>query len=545
MKKNLGQGIIDEDRRRFLEFLGVSISGSLLLASGKVPSLGTAKKSAVSPKSGWLSASSVDDLILAPGYQYRPVVSWEDKISRKGAKFGANNDFIAFFPMRDDGGPAARLFVNHEAFHPLFISGYKPGDLKTTIQVAEEQKCVGASGITIREDKEGFWQVDPDADINFRLDATTKIPFSNATTIEGSPFAIGTLGNCAGGITPWGTALTCEENYQGFYGEMQNSGTPQRSRSEEGSLGWERYFPYPPEHYGWVVEVNPFNGDAKKLVNLGRFSHEGATCTTAKDGRAVAYMGDDGNGRCFYKFVSTTKDSFNAGTLYVADTKNGQWLPIDIAQQPKLKEKFKTQLDVLIDTRLAAIIVGGTPLDRPEGTAIQPKTGHVFLSVTNNTVKNNYFGHILKFAEKGDDPGATSFTYSTFATGGEKSKFACPDNIRFDKVGNLWICCDISGTAMHNPPYQSFGNNGVFCIPISGPDAGTPRQVASAPTDAEITGPEFSEDGKTLFLSVQHPGELTTDLAKPTSQWRKNAKGIPRSTVIAVRGGLIGAAPLT
>jgi secreted PhoX family phosphatase len=539
MNSNLTKRVIDEDRRRFLEFLGVSISGTLLLASGKVPGLGSKKKIPVPNTVHWLKPSSVDDLLLAEGYTYRSVVSWGDKISRKGATFGTNNDFLAFFTIRDDAGPAARLFVNHEALYPLFVSGYKAGDPRTVEQVKEEQKSVGVSAVTIRETKDGSWQLDADADINFRIDATTPIRFSSDASIEGSTTAIGTLGNCAGGITPWGTALTCEENYQDFYGEMQNSGTARRARSADSQLGWEKFFSYPPEHYGWVVEIHPISGEAKKLVSLGRFSHEGAACTVAKDGRVVVYMGDDKADECFYKFVSNAKDSLDAGTLYVADTKKGQWLPLDINQQPKLKERFKTQQDVLINARLAASIVGGTPLDRPEAAAIHPKTGHIYLTLTNNTAKGNFFGQIAKFVEKGDDAAATSFVFSTYIAGGEKSAFACPDNIKFDKAGNLWMTSDISGSSMHKEPYTAFANNGLFYIPFSGPDAGIAHQVASAPTDAEFTGPAFSDDGKTLFLSVQHPGENTTDLSKPTSHWMKNDKGIPRSTVVAIQGGVI------
>lgn len=535
---------IDEERRRFLEFIGVGLSGALLLASGKMPAGKKKQELGAGKVPVWLRPTSKDDFIVADGFSFRTLVSWGDKISRKGAKFGTNNDFLAFFSMRDDHGPAARLFVNHEAFDPLFVSGIKPGEAKNIGQVIEEQKCVGVSGITIREGQDGFWQLDVDADINYRIDATTPIPFSGQVEIEGKTQAIGTLGNCSGGVTPWGTALTGEENYHDFYGEMQGSGTPQRQRKLASAYGWEKFFPYPPEHYGWVVEIHPITGEAKKLVALGRFAHEGATCALAKDGRPVVYMGDDKAGECFYKFIGSKAGSLDAGVLYVADVNAGRWLPLDIEQQPRLKEHFKTQLNVQINARSAAKMVGGSALDRPEAAAIHPKTGHVYLTLTNNSATANHFGSIVKFEEHGGDHGAMGFRYSVFKAGGIESAFACPDNIQFDRMGNLWMTSDMPIYGDSGKIYAPFGNNGLFYIPFSGADAGRAHQVASAPFGAELTGPAFSEDGKTLFLSVQHPGEGTQDLRKPLSSWMKNDRGIPRSTVVAIRGGVLADMPI-
>jgi len=106
----------------------------------------------------------------------------------------------------------------------------------------------------------------------------------------------------------------------------------------------------------------------------------------------------------------------------------------------------------------------------------------------------------------------------------------------FDKAGNLWFTSDMSGSLMHQEPYTDFKNNGLFLVPRSGPKAGQVLQVASAPRDAEITGPTFTPDGKTLFLSVQHPGEYSSNLEDLTSHWPDGGTAIPRSAVVAVSG---------
>jgi secreted PhoX family phosphatase len=137
--------------------------------------------------------------------------------------------------------------------------------------------------------------------------------------------------------------------------------------------------------------------------------------------------------------------------------------------------------------------------------------------------------------EAGNDPRALTFKTETFLTGGEAGGFACPDNMAFDPAGNLWFTTDMSASDMHKGAIQNFGNNGLFVVMRTGPLAGQPVQMASAPIDAEFTGPLFSPDGKTLFLSVQHPGEQSRDRANPTSRW-PDGKGEPRACVVTIQG---------
>ena len=224
--------------------------------------------------------------------------------------------------------------------------------------------------------------------------------------------------------------------------------------------------------------------------------------------------------------------------LYVAHLESGRWLALDI-NNPQLKSVFKDQLDILIHAREAAKILGATPLDRPEDIEIDPLTGDILIALTNNKTAGRPFGKILKIREMNNDPSSLQFDHEVYLSGGTDSKFACPDNMAFDKVGNLWITTDISGWSMNKAEYKEFKNNGLFVVLRNGPQAGIPIQVASAPRDAEFTGPVFSPDHKTLFLSVQHPGELTQNLSNPTSHWPHGGKSLPLSSVITLSGELL------
>jgi secreted PhoX family phosphatase len=130
-----------------------------------------------------------------------------------------------------------------------------------------------------------------------------------------------------------------------------------------------------------------------------------------------------------------------------------------------------------------------------------------------------------------------TFKAADFLVGGDD--FSCPDNLAFDSKGNLWIATDMSGGAMNKPPYTKFKNNGLFYVAMSGPEAGIVKQIASAPKDAELTGLSFSPDGKTLFMSVQHPGEKSGSLRTLTSHWPKGGDSEPLSSVVQIRGKLL------
>ncbi|MCB0794497.1 MAG: DUF839 domain-containing protein, partial [Flavobacteriales bacterium] len=305
--------------------------------------------------------------------------------------------------------------------------------------------------------------------------------------------------------------------------------------------GWEQFYDHPPEHYGWVVEIDPKTGDAQKHVALGRFAHECCTLFQLADKRIVAYSGDDKRDEHLYKFISSVPGSLKEGILYVADTISGKWLSLDRDTQPVLKAHFKDQTEVLVRVREAAKLLGATPLNRPEDIEIDPFTGNVLVALTNNYGKEDYHGSIMKIEEANGDHAALDFKASVFMAGGEESGFSCPDNLAFDRSGNLWMTTDVSGSIMNKAegPYMPFKNNSLFVIPRHGKDAGKVFRVASAPRDAELTGPWFAPDGKTLFLSVQHPGDQTTDLDQPTSLWPFDGDNLPKPAVVAITGDLI------
>ncbi|WP_075342144.1 PhoX family protein [Tenacibaculum agarivorans] len=544
------------DRRKFISFLGkagigVVVAPPLLSSCGNTttPSKPEAlaevyltKLKEVVLKN--LAPSDKDDLLLTEGLEYHTIIKWGDPISNSDT-FGFNNDFTCFIPLDKNNPKDGLLWVNHEYINPLFVSDFdyrayeNPSKHRTVEQVDKEMYAVGGTIVRIKETN-GKWEIVKNDPLNRRITAQTPIQLNWDSPIKGATTVKGTLANCSGGITPWNTFITCEENYDGFFGEIEYEEN-NKEKHRTGWYGWEQFYNYPPEHYGWVVEIDPKTGAAQKHIALGRFAHECCTLFELKDKRVVAYTGDDKNNEHLYKFISSKPGSLKEGTLYVADTINGKWLPLDWENQPILKEKFKDQTEVLIRAREVSKLLGATELNRPEDIEIDPVTGNILVTLTNNKEKNDFHGSIMKIEESNGAFDALTFKASTYIAGGEENGFSCPDNLAFDLSGNLWMTTDMSGSSMNkeDKPYMPFKNNGLFLIPRYGKDAGKVIRVASAPRDAELTGPWFSPDGKTLFLSVQHPGEQTKDIKNPTSTWPFDEDNIPKSAVVAIQGDLI------
>ncbi len=523
------------DRRDFIRFMGRGTAAGIAIQF--LPAWADRARGGAGRSFRAISPSSDDALVLAEGLKADVLLRWGDALDHQGdLYFGYNCDYTAYFPLPSIN--EGLLWVNHEYTHPLFFSTSTVGG-KSREQTELEMRNVGGSVVHIRRDH-GLWQPVLGSPYNRRFDALTHIPFAWPEPIDGMASAVGTVQNCAGGVTPWNTVLSCEENYQSAFGDYAyDHGGGKRLVTDKAVDEWYLYFNHSPEHYGWVVEINPFTGTAKKLISLGRFCHEGATTVEAADGRCVVYMGDDAAGECIYKFISDRPGSLDSGELYVADTFNGRWLSLSFERNAKLQAHFKSQTDVLLRTREAARIAGGTPQDRPEDIKIDPLTGAVIVALTNNKANKNLFGSLLKIEEAGGDPLAMDFSSSVFLMGGEASGFACPDNLAFDRHGHLWMTSDISSSAVGKKEYAPFKNNGLFVIPMRGANAGRVLQVASAPVDAELTGPFFSPDGNTLFLSIQHPGEESTDLNRLTSHWPDGGTSIPKPSVVAISGPLL------
>ncbi|MFC5468112.1 PhoX family protein [Cohnella suwonensis] len=552
------------DRRTFLSYLGTgaaalaTASAGLGLLEGKASAASKTadhlfgfKTNRVSGYFEPIEPSNEDQLLLPKGYKYDVIANFDDVINTAGDKFGTGSDYNAFFPI-DGSNSRGLLATNHEYTHQFLHGEIKDGKMSAQ-QLKNELYYQGMSVTEVFQDKDGVWKLDKTSKYARRINGFTTFeltgPAKGSSAVGGVSSVQGTFANCSGGVTLWNTVLSCEENFT--------------ETATAANL--------PLTHYGWVIEIDPFDGSfLRKHTALGRFSHENTAMGLAKDGRIVVYMGDDKKDACVYKFVSNGK--FDAakgransslladGTLYVANLKKGEWVAITIDAVTKaigkegfktptglkgtveeLKARFKSQGDVVTNCHEAALILGGTPTDRPEDIEVSPFDNTVFICHTNNDLHGNIHGHITRIFEKDNDLGSKAFDFEIFAAGGRQSGFSSPDNLAFDSNGSLWVVTDISSSSLNQGIYTTFKNNGLFVIPTSGPNKGTAMQFASGPRECEMTGPFFAPDERTLFLSIQHPGENTTDLNNPTSLWphRKGDK-IPRCGVVAITGFKLG-----
>lgn len=579
-------------RRRFLTFLGTcsaalaaGSAGALSGAPAGTPnSAGGGAALAATKKNGApsffeaIEPTDKDDIVLPKGFEYKVIRSSGDSLG--GDKvYGDHNDYIAYFPADAlDGGDDSTdglLWVNHEYIFPLFWSGYDDPDAekkKTKKQIEREKAGVGGSVVRVKKDGD-TWKFVEDDDLNRRIDATTPMGVtgpaagSKEMRMKGEKEVRGTLANCGGGKTPWNTVLTCEENFQDYYGgRTDEDGKPGGGTKDEpeaieltDTYRWldDEDGTQPPEHYGWIVEIDPFDPESKprKHTWLGRMAHENAAIAISGDDKVVVYTGHDSEDKSIYKFVSKGKykkddreanmDLLSDGMLYVADFAQGKWTALDFEKNPIFEDNgFENQADVLVRTVEAAALADpetelpiGTPMDRCEDIEVHPETGQVYAALTNNADHGNFYGQILRITEKNDDAAAEEFTFEVFAAGGPQTGFASPDNLMFDNDDNLWVITDISSSSLGSGIYKSFKNNGAFVMPSGidgGATGGDVYQFASAPVEAELTGPAFTPDGKTLFLSVQHPGEETEDKKEPTSTWPGGDE--PKSSVVAITG---------
>lgn len=544
---------MDVNRRQFLTYLGAGTAALASLATG-LPALAAGplsgrtadhlfgletKASHFNPKFSPIQPTTKDDVVLPKGYTYDVIASYGDVINPAGDTFGFNNDFTCFLPI--DGNPEhGLLWVNHEYLGELeyYVNGYdylgadEDENKRTPEQIQKYLYALGGSVIEIKK-QNGKWKLVSDSTYGRRVSGLTKHVLTGPAASIAKEVT-GTFANCSGGVTLWNTILSCEENYMDVVGDCKLEDA---------------------RHYGWVVEVDPFDPKStpKKHTALGRFSHENTAMVLASTGQLVVYMGDDARDQYVYKYVSKGKYDPKAGkansrlledgTLYVANFGKGTWISLDLATNEALqkaakdgKPLFASQADVLINCRDAAKAVGATPMDRPEDLEVHPIDGSVFIALTNNSSHGNFYGQIVRLFEKDNQHAGEEFTFEIFATGGPQSGFSAPDNMAFDSAGNLWVVTDISSSSTNTGIYQSFGNNGVFFIPTAGENKGVAVQFASGPVGSEMTGPWFTPDEKTLFLAVQHPGENLKSYDKPTSHWPKGGNQVALPSVIAING---------
>ncbi len=539
-------------RRRFLTYLGMGTYSLLCQgprAAGQVVFPLPRRKRKAPDFFKPIAPSTEDRLILPKGYRSDLICAWNDPLGSKGPHgpelFGFDSDLIVYFPIDALNGGSSNadglLWVNHENASPVFVSRHNRTDPITEAQIIAEKLAMGGSVIHVRRDN-GSWKLVPDSKYNRRLTALYPKIAMTGPAAELVPHGTGTLANCSGGRTPWFTVLSCEENFQDFNGT-----------EGDGEYKGHRWADVPAQkiderEYGWVVEIDPFGElPPVKHTALGRFCHENTAWRLGRTGRLVIYLGDDAADQYLYKFISADKYDPKApradqrklltqGTLYVAEFGKGNWLPLDLKLNPDLAGSFKSQGELLLSCREAAKRAGGTPLDRPEDCEVHPGDGTLYLALSNNKKHGNFHGQIVRLIEDKDNAEGSAFRFEIFLAGGPQTGLSSPDNLCFDKRGNLWVACDMSSSALNKGVYEGLGNNGMFVVPTSGPSTGEAFQFASGPCESELTGPWFTENEDTLFLAVQHPGCTSKSADKSTSHWPEGGAAIPRPAVVAITG---------
>jgi len=628
-------------RRSMLQAGGIAVlavgAGSALAACGQgeqPAATPTSSPAPAEPPPGMnftaVAPNKEDAVVIPEGYQQAVVISWGDPILPNAPKFdvraqtaaaqrgqfGFNNDFAGLLPVPGQKNRFL-LVTNHEYVSPQFMfPGYddaKPTREQFDIEIA----AIGMGVVEVERTQEGLKPVI--GPYNRRITADT--PFTLTGPAAGTDFVktpadpagrtvAGTFANCSGGVTPWGTVLSGEENFHEYFGAPEGAPEPgpvdadRQDRYgvtlEPTELKWESFDPRfdvaktPNEvnRFGYVVEINPWDPNSKPVKHsaLGRFKHEAANVYVTSDGTVVAYAGDDERFDYMYKFVSAKKIQagtdpvamahnmtiLDEGTLYVAKLSSdipadeidgsgklpkegafsgsGTWIPLlrsgANGQGESLVDGVTAQ-EAAVFTRLAADKVGATKMDRPEDFEANPKTGMVYVALTNNDKRGaegkapvdaanprneNKNGQILEIT---DNHAGTDFTWDlllvcgdpaaadTYFAGFDKTKvspISCPDNVAFDSHGNLWISTD--GNALKS-------NDGLFAVALEGPNRGETKQFLTVPKGGETCGPVVTDD--LVTVCVQHPGEgddYTID--KPLSHWPEGGNGTARPSVVAV-----------
>ncbi len=519
--------------------------------------------------------STTDSVILPAGYTMDVLFSAGDAVEPNSVAYagtplasadtekfaGGNHDGMFFFTLPNvDGNKRGLLAINHEA-PDAGILGLPPINNAAGLAALtpEQRKIILSSvGVSVIEVEEiaGKWTVKKNSTFNKRYTGNSSYRVSGPAASVIGATVVGTLNNCASGETPWGTYLTCEETTDNYLDPSQ-----------------------PANGYGWVVEIDPQNqlaGMPVKRTALGRFDHENTAYMMDSANNLAVYMGDDSTPGCIYKFVPSAKFTPNnraananlldAGTLYVAKFNadgTGEWRALVQGQNGLIVGasdpgnttqsttppapvivNFATQADVLIETKAAARIAGGTLMDRPEWITVGPDN-KIYVTCTNNSGRAvtdtanprtaNRQGHIIRWSEAGNSPTATTFNWEIFLLAGDPritaasekgningDTFSSPDGIAVDPKGRLWVQTDASTGATTT---STFGNNAMYYLDQTTKES---KRFLVGPTGCEITGLAYTPDLKTFFINIQHPN----------GAWPSNVQGNTypaRSSTIVVR----------
>ena len=488
--------------------------------------------------------------------------------------FGENTDGMELFEVNGH----EVIAVNHEYVNTkINLPANEDGKVLSADDVNVLQSLQGVGVFEIARSDDG-WQVVVDSPYNRRITHLSEIEIQGPAAghdlmkTSADPTGtkvLGTMNNCGAGRTPWGTYLTCEENFNGYFGSTdENFERPEDYKrygiNLEGRYAYEQHDPRydvsknpnEPLRHGYVTEIDPSdpNSTPKKRTALGRFKHENAAVVIAPSGHVVVYMGDDERGEYMYKYVSDntyapggdTDDLMNNGRLFTAKFNwdgTGEW--VELTEEATGMSKA----EISIYTRLAATKVGATTMDRPEWVAVNPVAAEGYCALTNNSRRNvpadggglrtnaagqemtlnaantrseNRYGQIIRWYPASDDHATDSFRWDLFCMAGnpklhsdayagspninEGNMFNSPDGMMFDSAGILWIQTD--GNDDNEDDFEGQGNNQMLA---GDPVTGEIRRFLTGPNGAEVTGLTWSADRRTMFVGIQHPASPFPD----------------------------------
>jgi len=555
-----------------------------------------------------ISEASLDNSVpsIADEYEYQVLIPWGTPIEpgatteyngdpdarptaeQAAQQIGIGHDGMWFFPQDKDfykyrhygyhqDSNKGMLCINHEFGRNSHVLGKDAPESLEDVRLS--QNVHGVSVVKIKKNRRDEWKVVRSKNSR-RITVNTPVAFSGPaakSTLLQNPngnIPLGTVNNCGSGPTPWGTYLTCEENFNGYFGSSEGATFDENLSEEMARYGFssagfgyswfefDRRFDLSDLDYlnesnrfGWIVEIDPFDASQKpvKRTALGRFKHEAIAIAEAHTGQIAAYMGDDQRFDYCYKYVSDYaweesiaqgKSPLDEGKLFVArfnDDGTGEWLELTI-DNPALANRFNDQAELLIYTRLAADILGATPMDRPEWTTIG-KDGEVYWTLTNNSQRTeagvanpeapNNDGHIIRTT---GDHLSNFFEWEIFiiasSTRETEGVFTDPDAAWADPFGRLFIGTD------GGQPDGLEDQLVVFDTTQENPE---PKRLLTGVASDEITGFTVTPDYRTAFINIQHPGNgnpESTNFPAP-----RDGVTIPRDCTLVIRrkdGGIIG-----